>query len=58
MYTLKVHHSTHQDGRMKDRDIINLDIKIMVYWVGILTNLNPTSEIYQRVAGLQRGGIY
>lgn len=28
MYTLKVHHSTYQDGRMKDRDIINLDIKI------------------------------
>lgn len=28
MYTLKVHHSTHHDGRMKDRDIINLDIKI------------------------------
>ena len=74
MYTLKVHHSTHQDGRMKDRDIINLDIKdytglslmclykcelaVIIYWVGILANLNPTSEICQRAAGLQRGGIY
>lgn len=28
MYTFKVYHSTHQDGRVKDQDMINLDIKI------------------------------
>ena len=74
MYTLKVHHSTYQDGCIKDRDIINLDIKGytglslmysykyelagMAYWVWIFTNLNSTGEICQRAAGLQRGGIY
>ncbi len=34
------------------------ELVVMVHRVGILANLNPTSEIYQRVAGLQRGGIY
>lgn len=34
------------------------ELAVMVYWVGTLASLNPTSEICQRAAGLQRGGIY
>lgn len=72
MYTLKVHHPTHQDGRMKDRDIINIkdytglslmclykcELTVMAYWVCMPVNLNPASEICQRDAVLQGGGIY
>lgn len=34
------------------------ELVVMVYWVGILANLNPTGDICQGAAVLQRGGVY